>query len=78
MARKTPALVEVEESVMVEEEPEWPPPPPEPVSYLVLGPHRVAEVNPGDVVHLNPEAPQTQRLIARQQIAAAETTENKE
>lgn len=79
MARKSTAPapdVELsdEQRLDAQQEPEWPPPPADPVPYLVLGPHRVAEVAPGDVVHLNPEAPQTQRLLARQQIVAAETT----
>lgn len=39
--------------------------------YVVSGPHRVHETGVGDIVTLDPEKPETIRLLARGQIAAA-------
>ncbi len=54
------------------------PPPVEPIPYLVTGSQRVHETPPGEVVHLDPEAPQTLRLIERGQIQPVDTTEGDE
>lgn len=42
-----------------------------PKKFTVVGPHRVGGVNPGEVIDLDPTEPQTKRLLARGQIAAA-------
>lgn len=39
--------------------------------YVVQGPHRVNGTKPGEEVSLDPTEPQTKRLLARGQIAAA-------
>ena len=39
--------------------------------YAVVGPHRVAGVNPGEEISLDPSEPQTVRLLARGQISPA-------
>lgn len=52
--------------------------PAEPKPYLVTGSQRVHETPPGEVVHLNPEAAQTARLVERGQIQPVDTTEGDE
>lgn len=52
--------------------------PADPQPYLVTGPQRVSETPPGEVVHLDPEAAQTQRLIERGQIEPVDITEGDE
>lgn len=52
--------------------------PADPKPYLVTGKQRVHETPPGEVVHLNPEAEQTRRLIERGQIQPVDTTEGDE
>jgi hypothetical protein len=39
--------------------------------YTVVGPHRVREISPGEVVDLDPENPGTKRLLQRGQIRPA-------
>lgn len=39
--------------------------------FVVSGPHRVRDVKPGEEIALDPEDPQTKRLLAREQIADA-------
>jgi hypothetical protein len=39
--------------------------------YTVTGSRRVLEVSPGEVVELDPQAPQTRRLLEREQIRPA-------
>jgi hypothetical protein len=59
-------------------DPGVPEPPAEPQPYLVIGKQRVHETPPGEVVHLNPEAPQTLRLKERGQIQPVDITEGDE
>jgi hypothetical protein len=33
--------------------------------YVVNGPHRVHEISPGEVIDLDPENPETRRLLLR-------------
>jgi hypothetical protein len=45
-----------------------------PKKYTVVGPLRVREISPGEVVDLDPEDPGTQRLLQRGQIRPAAKT----
>lgn len=39
--------------------------------FVVTGPHRVHEINPGETIELDPTEPETLRLLGREQIAPA-------
>lgn len=39
--------------------------------FVVSGPHRVGDAKPGEEITLDPEEPQTVRLLARGQIVTA-------
>lgn len=45
-------------------------PEPRSATYVVSGPHRVHETAPGDEINLDPDEPETLRLLERGQIAA--------
>lgn len=42
-----------------------------PKKFNVVGPHRVGGIKPGEEISLDPDEPQTKRLLARGQIRAA-------
>lgn len=44
--------------------------------YIVTGPLRVHEVKTGDTLELDPSEPETERLLARGQIAVASTRQS--